>query len=72
MARTPDPTQVNFDGPAESTRKPVTMDQALRLAARIDRLMAEMSPWARQWALEFLAAKYPPPRQDSPCNAPPL
>lgn len=47
---------------AESGPSRRRMDDALRLANQLDALCEEMSPWAREWALRFLMAKYPHPR----------
>lgn len=34
------------------------MDEALRLAAKIDRLLDKMPPWAKEWAVKYIIAKY--------------
>lgn len=75
-----DGPQVNFDGPQEKpgeltarmmpAETPVpnrpTMDPALRLAAKMDRLLAEVPAGQREWALRWLLTKYPLPRQADP------
>lgn len=44
--------------PPEPARKTSTMDPTLRLAAKLDRLLAECPDWARAWAISWLVAKY--------------
>ena len=36
----------------------VPLDQTLRLAGQLDRLLRRMDPHMREWAIEFLRAKY--------------
>lgn len=59
--RQPDlPDGAHTDTPEKP--KPAThTDEALRLAAKIDRLLEKMPAWARQWALNFLWAKWMQP-----------
>jgi hypothetical protein len=53
--------------PAKAARQ---MDKALRLANKLDAILEQMSPWAREWALKYLLAKYPFPQTDA--DVPPL
>ncbi len=48
----------NEETQEEQTSGRRTMDPALRLADRMDRLMEECPAWAQEWALAYLVAKY--------------
>lgn len=51
----------NGKNPTPPERKqPVPMDPTLRLAAKLDRLMATVPPSLHKWAIGFLTAKYLP------------